>query len=165
MNTSLTSPYSSCVILHLLFYQFLVWQSEENSLFCYYCFQWPLDNLPYFNLEYCVYIALLYIACFLHTVCALPFVSILLWIMFLCCMSIVLQLIFKTSRVSMSGMSNRTWPFPGATKNSQLFCLLLWSVFTFHMPNCVIIVFSYVLGHFYFNFFFCHQQFFCYPRK
>ena len=48
--------------------------------------------------------------------------------------------------VSLSGMPNKACTFPGTTKNVHIFCLLLCSIFTLHLPNCVIIVLSYVFN-------------------
>ena len=41
-------------ILHLPSYQLLIAGMQGNSLFCSYCYQWPLDYLHYLNLEYCL---------------------------------------------------------------------------------------------------------------
>ena len=71
----------------------------------------------------CVYIAYIRLAWFLCVLCWHQS-SILLKVSSLCvCVSIVLQLIVKTSRVSVSGMPNRARPFMGATKNLHNFCL------------------------------------------
>ena len=91
--------------LHLFFCQHWVGDMEKNSLFCYYFYQWLLDYLYYLNLK-----------CQLHLPCPLSglpascvlFVhwhssSVLVYICSFCvCMSVVLQLIIKMPRVSMS---------------------------------------------------------------
>ena len=41
-------------------------------------------------------------------------------------------------------MPNKACLFPGTTKKLHILHLLLCSVFTFHMPNCVIVVLLYV---------------------
>ena len=45
----------------------------------------------------------------------------------------------------MSGMPNKACLFPETTKKLHIFYLLLCSILTLHMPNCVIIVLLYVL--------------------
>ena len=50
----------------------------------------------------------------------------------------------------MSSIPNKVCPFPGTTKNLHIFCLLLFSIFTLHMPNCIIIILLYVLDVTYF---------------
>ena len=54
--------------------------------------------------------------------------------------STVFQFICRMFSVSMSGMPNKACPFPGTTKNLHIFYLLLYSIFTLHMPNCVILL-------------------------
>ena len=45
--------------------------------------------------------------------------------------------------VLMSGIPNKGCPFPGTTKKLHIICLLMCSIFTLHMPNCVFIVLLY----------------------
>ena len=58
--------------------------------------------------------------------------------------STVLQYTVRTSEVSMFGMPSNFWPVHGTTKKLHDFCLLLCSVFTLHMPNCVSVVLLHV---------------------
>ena len=46
----------------------------------------------------------------------------------------------------MSGMPNKACTFPGTTKNLHVFSSLLCSMFTLHMPHCVIIFKFYVFN-------------------
>ena len=62
------------------------------------------------------------------------------------CDPILLQFIVIMFSISISGMPNSACPFPGTTKKLQVFYLLLCSIFTFHMPNCVIVVLLCVLA-------------------
>ena len=41
-------------------------------------------------------------------------------------------------------MPNKAWLCPGTTKNLHIFCLVLCSMFTLHMPNCVTVVLLFV---------------------
>ena len=63
-------------------------------------------------------------------------------------MSVVLQLIVNTSRVSKPGMPSRRGPFPSTTKNLHNVCLFLELIVTSQMPNCGIIVLLYVSSTF-----------------
>ena len=99
-----------------------------------------------------------------YVFCALPLIFHLVVICSFCdCISVVLQLIVKTSRVFMSTMPNKTWPFPGTTNYSHISCLLLHLIFTLHMLNCVIFVLLYILEQC--LYFCCRQLFFCCPGK
>ena len=105
-------------VLHLLCCYLLAVGLEGNRLFCFYCYQWPVDYLWSLNLEYCVFIlhfSSLPISYMLLVHCCL--FSVLLCIYSFCvCMSIALQLIVNVSRVSMSGIPSRAGSFPGTTK-------------------------------------------------
>ena len=46
----------------------------------------------------------------------------------------------------MSGMPSKGCLFLGTTEKLHIFILLLFSVFTVHLPNCVIIVLLYILN-------------------
>ena len=61
---------------------------------------------------------------------------------------IVLQVIVRMFSISVSGMPNNACPFPGTAKKLQILCLLLFSIFSLHMPNCVIIA-HFLLGYLY----------------
>ena len=38
---------------------------------------------------------------------------------------------------AVSGMPSSNWPFPGTTKNTHLFLIILNLITTVHMPNCI----------------------------
>ena len=59
---------------------------------------------------------------------------------------IVLQFIFQMFNNSMSGIPNHAYPFPGTTKKMHFLCLSLFLISTLHLPNCVIIMWLYVLN-------------------
>ena len=62
------------------------------------------------------------------------------------CVSIVLQFICIMFSVSISGMPNKACLFPGTSKSLHVFCLLLCSIFTLHIPNYVIIVLLHIFN-------------------
>ena len=59
--------------------------------------------------------------------------------------SIVLQLIVNMPSVLMSDRPSKGCLFLGTTQKLQIF-VLLFSIFTVHLPNCVIVVLLYVLN-------------------
>ena len=54
--------------------------------------------------------------------------------------SIVLQLISSMSSVMISSIPSKACQFPGTTKKLHILTLLLFSTFTLHLLNCVIVV-------------------------
>ena len=58
---------------------------------------------------------------------------------------LVLQCIVSMLSISISDMSSNAHPFPETKMKLPLYCLLLCSIFTPHMPICVIVVQFYVL--------------------
>ena len=60
------------------------------------------------------------------------------------CVPIMMQFIFMTLSVSMSGIPNKAFPFPGTTKSLHIFCILLFSNLALHMPSCVIVTLLHV---------------------
>ena len=58
--------------------------------------------------------------------------------------SIVLQLIINIPSVLMSGMPSKGCLSLGTTKKLHILILLLFSIFTIYLPNCVIVVVLYV---------------------
>ena len=53
------------------------------------------------------------------------------------CVPIVLQFIIRMSSVLISGMPKKACPFLQTTKTLQILSLLLCSIFTLYMPNCI----------------------------
>ena len=53
---------------------------------------------------------------------------------------LALQFTVSMFSISISSMPNNACPFPGTTKEAQIFCLLLCSIFSLHLCNCVNIV-------------------------
>ena len=59
---------------------------------------------------------------------------------------IVLHFIFKMFNTSIPGMHNNASPSPGATKKIHFLHLLLISISILHLPNCIIVLWFYVLS-------------------
>ena len=115
--------------LCLLFYQLLVGRQEWNSLFAFIV---NIDHCIIFTVwiwnASCVHVALFWLASLLCFVCALLLIFYLIAdcsVYVSVCVGIMLQFIAKTSRISMSGMPSKAWPFPIPARNSRVFFIVV----------------------------------------